>query len=528
MAFATNNDFGQKFSLLKIYYKPKRFDYGIQGGATDLRTVTLDELYQRHLLGWNSWSRSNEGYDLARYFGTRVILYRHPHISYFFFWQRNWTDTEFERMPKLHPAWLMTHRKYRILVRSTSHSGKRKPRRIFIPPPALQTSTWYYQSSWCGVALFRWGITPVNLESPFVHKPRANDIPRYSYSLGYAQDNQQIPPLPLEWDYTSLGTGFEVEVMYRWWWDTGENNYMLVNDDNGAPKTGKKLTVVPIPYPYYVYFWGFKYPTAQHSSDQTPNTNPTFKLGNNPSPVALLWYRDIGVKVESQQGLFPNPKYVRPQDLPNTQKVWVLLTPLASSKWTPGSNEGMQKALNEQTVSKILFHLVGNSPFVVNKYDIPFQNLEMNFWISYSSHWQWGGTVPKPDTVEDPCDSLTQPKTLQVRNPQTVGNASLHPWDLTSQGLITDEKLAQILADTRSPPLHQQASVSREDSPRRGRKRRRERPPQTPSPSETSDEEEPPSSENSGSDSTQQSSQESEEETPTKKTLFLRKFLRLR
>lgn len=516
MAFATGNDYGQKFSLLKIYYKPKLLNYGICGGATDLRTMTLDQLYDKHLLGWNYWTRSNEGFDLARYFGTKVTLYPHPHISYFFYWQRNWEESETEHFPKMHPAWLMTHTRNRVLVVSRSLGGRRK-KKIFIAPPALQTSTWYYASSWTGVALYRWGITPVNLECPFIHRPQGDYTPKYAVSIGYAQENNTTPPLPLKWDISSLQAGFSVEVMYRWWWDDGENNYILVNEKNSPPGPNINLKVVPVPFPYYIFFWGFRYPTAQHSSDNNPSENPTFKFGNNPSPVALFWYRDVGIKVQGQQGLFMNPSILRPQDLPSQQKVWVLLTAQNPSAFT--TNSALQNGINEQSVSHILFSLVGNSPWVVNNKDIPFQQTQMNFWLKYRSYWQWGGTVPRPDTIHDPVEIGGGNKPVQVRNPATVGFASIHPWDLTQQGSIDELKLRAILTDILTPTGHQRPSAGRPQSPQdpgrpraRRRKHRLQRAP-SPESSESSDDSAPESFESCGEETTPTPS-ESEEEGP--------------
>lgn len=446
LAFSSKYDFAQKFTQLKIFYKPKLFDYGIQGGGTDLRTVTLDQFYKWHLLGQNTWSRSNEGFDLARYFGTAVTLYPHPHVPYFYFYQSNWETTEDEQFPYMHPAWLMTHTKNRVLILPRSW-GNRRRKRIWIKPPALQTSTWYFQSSWVGVPLFRHGITPVNLQDPFVHAPPPGYPAQYAVSIGWAQSSQQMPPLPLSWSYQSLQAGFDVEVMYRWWWDDGIDNFMLVNENNTPPSLNNRLKVVPINMPYYQFFYGWKYPTSTWKTPMPQNTNPTYKPGENPSPVAILWYRDVGITVQLPEGsgIFMNPYITRPQDLDIKTKVWVILSSARPSTYT--SDTLLQRNFTEQPVGVILHNMVGRSPFVMSGNDIPFEHKGMNFLMKYRSFWQWGGVAPRPDNILNPADVHQQYRPVQVRDPATVGNAALHPWDLTQGGGIDPDKFRALLAD---------------------------------------------------------------------------------
>lgn len=559
MVFASWYDLDQKFSLLRVFQKPHHyFSYGFQGGSFDLRTYTLDQFYQKHVLGWNTWSRSNEGFDLARYFGTKWTFYPHPHIAYIVFWERNWRTTEFEQLPLMHPFWLLVHKRNTFVVLPRTMRGRKK--KLFIKPPSLQTSHWFYQSSWVTTALFRIGVTPVNLESPFVHKPSASAQPHYATWLGYGvpPTQNQKQPLPVKWSYSTWNTTAQqqwAKIMYRWWWDTGENNYILVNSDqHDAGTSNKMLTVLPIHYPYYVFFYGAMLPQGRETiKNQTdlPGKNPVYQGSQNPTPIAIWWYYDPGIYVDPDtQNLHIDTRYLRPEDIPQHYqgRTWVYLynvSPFGGNAIPFDSDAHLQVGWTTWQIAPIIQALVQNSPFVVGKFDIPLGNRELNIQAKYTSVWQWGGTIPKPDTVVDP-EQITEnqpPTGAQVRNPATVGYANLHPWDLSQGGGINDNKLRAILTSILTPPGPAPPDASRPESPsprQHQRRRRKRKRPTTPSESDESDgpayssrsserrwqSRTPSSSEETETTETGTES-ESEEEPPTKQRLLQRKRLSL-
>lgn len=462
LAFALSYDFGQKFSLLKIYKQPPPpiLNYGFQGGGFDLRTLTLEQLYQEHLLHRNIWSRGNEGFDLARYKGTKFYLPPHPTIPYIFIYQRNWTRTENEEIPYTHPYWLLLHRKNTKFVAPRSW-GNKKGKRVMVRPPTLQQTMWYYTSSWSGVALVRFGITPVNITNPFVKKAASGQRSLYAPFIGWAQDSQNMPPTKIAWNQTAMA-GFNTMVLYRWWWDDGIDNYLMLNDTNGDPGADNQQSIMKIDMPYWQFFWGSKYPTAKDTISKLDNTNHNWSVGLNPSPYAILWYKDVAL-IDTHQGLFMDTRYLRPQDLPTRTKVWVMLYPIFENTTVP--NRGPQGSdivqpgnkldtgFNELTVTTAIQRIVAAGPYVMTGSDIPGGEKIMNFPVRYQSYWEWGGVAPQPDLVEDPRgESSVQPTAIQVRNPTTVGNYAVHPWDLTSRGLITKAKLQALLANYSAGP----------------------------------------------------------------------------
>lgn len=541
MFFSTRNDLWRKFSLLKVYKAPIRvFNYGIRGGGFDLRTWTLDQLYEKHVLGWNIWTRSNDGYDLGRYFGTRFTFYPHPHIPYIVFWENNFRTSEFEQLPYMHPFYLLVHRRHTLIIMPRNLGGKKK-HHLFIKPPALQTSHWFYQASWSGVSLFRIGWVPFTIENTYVHETSsANYYPKYAVFIGYGQETNNIPPIPLP-SYSianSLDT-CTVQIMYRWWWDDGKDNYLLINRNNDNVSTNTKLEAIPIDTPYYMHFFSGLWPTgrAQNYTNDTPQTNATIVDDQNPSPVAILWYRDKAVYKTSDPSKTPtmDERYLRPQDLPDKKKVWVVLSPKtfningADNNTNFGTDQAVQSGFTVSTVRAVLEGIVQNSPFVMGEYDIPFMRRQESFTCRYRSIWQWGGTVPRTDTVLNPGEQDHQRPPVSVRNPATVGFSTIHPWDLTQHGGFTEDKFRQILTSLLTPPGPPQLPcTSRPESPpsrpRHPPKRRRPRSPRPRPPRkrrELDESSEQSSSESSGSQTTlhQSSSEaetttESEEEDP--------------
>lgn len=530
MAFSLTYDFGQKFSLLKIYKTPPPpvLDYGFQGGGFDFRTLTLEQLYREHLLRRNLWSRGNEGYDLARYKGTKFYLPPHPTIPYIFTYQRNWTRTENEEIPYTHPYWLMLHRKGTKFIPPRSW-GNRRGRKVFVRPPTLQQTMWYYTASWSGVALVRFGLTAVNIKNPFVKQAASGQRPLYAPFIGWAQDIQNMPPSKIAWNKVAM-SGFYTMVLYRWWWDDGIDNYIMVNKTNADPGVDSYQEVVKIDMPYWQFFWGSKYPTSKDNISKLDNTNHKWVVGTNPSPYAILWYKDAAL-IDETKGLFMDTRYLRPQDLPTKTKVWVMLFPVFKEGSAP--NLGPQPSdiespidktdagFNELTVTMAIQRIVASGPYVMTGNDIPGGEKVMNFPLRYQSYWEWGGVAPQPDLVEDPRgETSVQPTTIQVRNPTTVGNYAIHPWDLTSHGLITKGKLQALLAKYSAGPACLPETSHQQEAPRTSRET--EDGPWQSDSSRSSGDASPVSSE------TPSSEEEAEELDPRKTRRVLRQLLRHR
>lgn len=464
------------------------------------------------------------------------------------FWERNWETTEFEQLPRMHPAWLMTHMRNVRLVLPRSWKGRKV--KIRIKPPSLQTSQWWYASSWVAVALFRIGVTPINLENPFVHRA-GNTQPIYAVWIGWAHGptTNQTQPLPVQWTYSSFTSTVDYcKIMYRWWWDTGQDNYILINSVQNDPTNSPQvmLQVIPVHYPYYIFFYGAMLPTGRDQVEggtDLPTKNPNLMGKVNPSPLAIWWFYDRAATYNPDK-ITPqiDTRYLRPEDLPQQGKTWVWLYNTTGFGKQPvfDNDTTMKSGWTTVQIAPIIQGIVQNSPFVMGTFDIPYGEHQFNITARYSSVWQWGGVIPHLDSVRDPEGLVPQkpPQASAVRNPATVGYANIHPWDLTQGGTINEHKLRVMLTDILTPtgPAHPECSRPASPSPkpsrsphhRRPRRPRRKRA-RSPTPSETEESEELSSSGTSGSPSESLSSSE-EEEAPPPKTprIVLRRQLLLK
>nr|WBM82697.1 MAG: ORF1 [Torque teno polar bear virus 31] len=457
--------------------------------------------YQEHKLFRNRWSHTNVGYDLARYFGTKLRFWPHPWIDYMVYWETSFEMPERQEMADLHPANLLNIPK-KLLVRSKQHRGRRK--KLFIRPPPVHTNQWYFMKTWCNIPLFKVGIIPVNFNNSFLHTQT-----QYGVWIGYLsgaevpvqlswseRDISNTWPMPVNssdkpcinaanggdltfkpegagtWPKQSLRDSWMKRCYYRWWWDDGTDNYIMVNKFNRNPIYDgvNSCEIQKVDMPYWQYFFGLPYLT---SSQQNPQLCVP---GKNPSIYALTWYADTECQdldsttwnqLASQRKTtypppdpklfgYPDQDLCGPGQIPapkKKRKYWVILSKywpwLASeNKYTKAWNLPDYDDTREQ-----LTRLVGSGPFVVNAQDVTFATRTLNLGVSYKSFWQWGGFRPSPDTTEDPC-KIGDPNppfpskdrfAVQVEDPSLADKITMHPWDFEQSGLYTKLCLKRLL-----------------------------------------------------------------------------------
>nr|UNY67701.1 ORF1 [Epsilontorquevirus sp.] len=137
-----------------------------EGGSMNLLQHTLEFLYTDNVLMKNRWSRSNAGYDLCRYLGTRFWFPRHPTLTYIVILLREGHFTlEDGTYQMLHPE-MMIHAKRKLIVWSQQLRPRSKPYvKVRIPPPQLLQTKWYFQRDFCKIPLFTLlisAIDPIN------------------------------------------------------------------------------------------------------------------------------------------------------------------------------------------------------------------------------------------------------------------------------------------------------------------------------------------------------------------------------
>nr|QZE11986.1 MAG: ORF1 [Giant panda anellovirus] len=368
------------------------------GGGASLYHLSLEWLFLEHQKRRNIWSHTNEGFDLARYFGTTFRLWPHPEYDYIFWFETDFGGLRKEHYMLLHPAQAILEKRH-VVVKSLKNGGKR-PKTIRVPPPSVHQSQWYFMNQWCNVALARFGFTLINLKDPFIHSDQQKPWVTVGVSTG-GKDPLKIPNTP-----TSPTAA--PKVFYKWRWDTGKDNKIALGQKRPPDETIHQISITNIDVPYWLYWFGWGW--------------QNFWQGDNWF-YYMWWYAD---KIN-------DPDVYEIEDLKNSQKEWILLK------------------YDNRTIGECCINLVQRGPFVMSKADLPKDHY--NLYFQYQSRWQWGGTSPSIESTVDPCQqppTSYQRDNVRIGDPATTGSYMLHPWDIDKDGLITKHKLRQLIADVPS------------------------------------------------------------------------------
>lgn len=470
--FSNQRDLGQKFEQVRVNERGGDHRLDIWGGNVSVKVITLKVLYKEHMHKRNIWTASNEGYDLARYFGTTMYLYPHATTDYVFWWETDWNEPLQTDTINLAPG-IVLNSKHKRIIRSRKN-GRHRPKKIYIRPPSNLKTEWYFQKNWENVILFRMGLTTINFETPFLH----NREDTYGTWIGWAykpHDNTHIkgpPKKPLNWDATDMDkNNFKngdmlIPVYYKFWWDTGEDNAIMINQDSRTMNSSQPPSkIVPINIPYWQFFYGQNSLTAQQNSKHTD-------FRTNPSIYAVWWYKDYGTSYKSGQRYVPTPNEIphSPYSV-NFERGWVLLTGenIEAMEGGPSNNETDKTADNLvtfRTVQTVLRGITSKGPFATAAADIDGPNV-VNIPLRYTSHWQWGGVGPTSATVRDPIPGQVTAR-VRIEDPGQTIDTALHPWDFHASGILTSAKLKRLLSletDTPFPDGLPKKSLESDEEP---------------------------------------------------------------
>nr|QYD01954.1 ORF1 [Torque teno felis virus] len=362
----------------KIYSK-------ISGGGLNLQTFTLGWLFQEHRHFRNCWSKSNDGFDLAKYHGTKIYLTPHPTLDYIFFWDTDLNSIEPSDFYRLHPTRLLCSQ-HSIFVRSQA-AGNHKTRKLKIRPPANITSQWKFMSDWCNFPLFTWGMTLINWDTIFWRTTEAT-IPAMTTTAVWWRDGGHGG-----W---TAGT-----LAYSPLVDTGTMNIVGIYwAPQGTIQPSSGWDFIDQPYtqdlPYWFSCWG-----------QNPSMD--FNIANTGQPNQVPWARIYW------------PKY-------SLTDLTGATTPLPSLKmvsWTMTAYELTKFA-------RMGYFVVSN---MQGRCNIPFM---------YSSSWTWGGTQMQlqPLSLLNPCTNQ-----VSVKNPAIASRYHIQPGD-TENGILTSQALRRFIEPT--------------------------------------------------------------------------------
>lgn len=233
------------------------------GGGTAKIHFSLEGLYRAHLKHWNKWSTSNDGTDLCRYLGTKITFLPHSTHSYIVNWDREY-KTE-DRYPNYinHPFIMLLGRQ-RVVVKSIAHrGGVGKAKRVFIPPPALNSNEWFFQKDFSNYGLFQLRAS--------LFEPNEHFMSFSATSYG------------LDLDLTAS------KCVYDVFHDTGTGNQISFAIPKGSSENepGQDAVEWGKDYPYWMSFWGMnvegiaqQHPTKKFFIKwfQCQNNAPNFQL----------------------------------------------------------------------------------------------------------------------------------------------------------------------------------------------------------------------------------------------------------
>nr|UGV36658.1 MAG: ORF1 [TTV-like mini virus] len=147
------------------------------GGGWSIQQLTLGNLYVQNVYCMNYWSKSNRGYNLCRYFGVRIDLYRQDNVDWIFTYdlEEPLQITKYT-YASYHPSKLLQYNK-KIVIPSfqTAPHKKKKYYRKFIRPPKKLTNQWYFQNHLQNTPLLTFFATACSLQKMFISKTAKNN-----------------------------------------------------------------------------------------------------------------------------------------------------------------------------------------------------------------------------------------------------------------------------------------------------------------------------------------------------------------
>ncbi|ATX61870.1 putative ORF1 [Torque teno desmodus rotundus virus] len=388
------------------------------GGGIQTWQMTLHDFYRYHKSHLNTWSATNDGTDLARYFGTVLYCYPNDSFSYIVSWDRDLYSKDIKTYPiwLQHPYLQLLHPDHRVIW-SLRHKGRAKAKRIMIRPPAQLTNEWYFQADIAKLNLFTVRFTMFDPDNVWLTPQDAS----IKMTVGHSGVG-----------ITGAKTGELFKVMYSVLWDTDTKGNLVAINRNAQPPASQTSE--------------FANPDEYHNDMQWEYYGPDYPYW------MVLWGTDFSHIAESEH------------EISTGNSVWI--------KWYPPTQKIPNATIDAQKpqfnkpkewciLTRTQAQIIQKSGWFVPKTD----NYDHNLFIKYSSRWQWGGYTP--DATDTTIDPIPEPHTgglqyttrtsaklqqVQVHDPSEVGQAIIHPWDLR-RGMLTKRALQRITGGVDRPSL---------------------------------------------------------------------------
>nr|QYD01981.1 ORF1 [Torque teno felis virus] len=363
------------------------------GGGVSLNLFSLQFLWTEHRHYHNFWFQSNDGYDLARYYGTKWYLPPLRDVDYIFWWDTDLNTYSAQDYMRGHPVNLLATKNAKF-IRNCKYNRNTRTTKVMIRPPANITSQWKYQTDWLNFPLFLWGVTLIDWRTWF-SKTQGNQLPMVTFtaneSPGPGQNNKPATQ-QVYCPYIDTGTGNRVSVIWA--------SSFIGNGPNVSGSTWYAVDWAT-DLPYWLVFYG---------QNRNMDMNAIPRSVETSTPANVCWFSITWPKYQTAaqiEGGMLGGKYI----------TWIM------------------QASEAQKIAR-------SGPFVPAFYQEIVQ-----LPLMYKSLWSWGGTLYQDQPVIRIPNAKQQ---VSVKNPATLQNYVIRPWD-TFGGLLTASALRCIVAPSIVP-----------------------------------------------------------------------------
>lgn len=468
------------------------------GGSFAVFVFNLTFLWQEHQLWKNIWTSSNLNYDLCRYTGLTLKVYRPPTVDVICMISRNYPMLiNSGTFPSTHPQrQLMAPKKYIILSQQNSKRGKLY-KKIKIKPPHLLTNRWFMTKDFANTNLCMIHLCTADLNRPYCSLSGDNNCTGFNalntdifHNVSWQHTITTFQPQQgkkligqgpdKKWHTLSPQAQYGLDNMFYSGYLLGKNKVRLVETSYTVPTKAEEDITQGTDYTGKMYVYCRYNPTPDEGDENLaylltmfrqdglqPSSTEAFSLKGLPLWLLLYGYFDWMKKLHQNYKIFSD--YVLILQTPyivtippltykgegQTTTKYPPIIPLGASfllgrglfdtdptdleqkSWYP-------KVSNQSSASN---SIVTTGPF------IPKPNKEFSWCVhvDYTAYFKWGGSHHPSQEVQDPKAKPSYPipnqqlKGLQIADPRKI--RELHPWEWRRDQL-TNKALKRMLEDT--------------------------------------------------------------------------------
>ncbi|UPW41519.1 ORF1 [Neotofec virus RodL2_6] len=396
---------GAQAGIMDIQLPSNKFLPHWLGGGVDSSTMTLLDLYWEEQFWRAYWSKSNQGYNMAKYDGCKITLWPQQFFSYIFWWSTEDLVADNVPLTFCHPSQMILARQHVVIPRYYGQFRKR-PVVIKIKPPTKLLHQWYLTKDIAKEPLVKWRASLIDFETPwtgFINKATVG-VPMdvWMFFTSDSSKQQRIYYFPI----FDAGGGMAIKFHQLGW-----------NAGNDGPSTSYQgfwpidAAFDTVLVPFYIFAFGRPANFYEDTKDMHLPQGSNKNLGNflfcmlkEPNNA---WRMEDGTPIKKA-----NKFYL---------KYHQVATIAASGPW-------VEKQIPDG----------------------------VNFIMEYKFYFQWGGTpatkLPPTAPAEGgpnwPASTVTyrwpQSFRANIRDPSAVTDEVLGDEDYDSGGLITDAALRRI------------------------------------------------------------------------------------